>query len=87
MVAYKYMKDEYIPRPSAQEEAAAEGAYEEYREQAQASPKHISEVIEEMKIWQEAGEGVHDPDSIMGILQDIKKRSDAITMLNEDTGE
>lgn len=71
-------KDKYIPHPSVKEEVIAEGTYNEYREQA-TEPKHIGEVIEEME---------HDPDSIMGILQSIKKS--AITMVDEvdeETGE
>lgn len=70
------MKDnKYIPHPSPMEDAIAEGTYNEYREQA-TDPLPMREVIESA-----------DPDSILGIIRDIKVSSDAITMVNEDTGQ
>lgn len=75
MITKMTMKDKYIPHPSQAEDEIAEGTYNEYREQA-TDPMPMREVIESA-----------DPDSILGIIRDIKKSSDAITMIDEDTGE
>lgn len=69
------MKDKYIPHPSPTEDEIAEGSYEEMKRQA-TDPMPMREVIESA-----------DPDSILGLIRDIKRDADAITMINEDTGE
>lgn len=68
--------DNYIPAPSPQEEEVAKGNYEEYRRQQEAEPMTMGEVIKSA-----------DPDSILGLIRDMKRNADSITMINEDTGE